>query len=132
MAHCERRSILKAGAVTAAMLWLPGDLRAASWRPGVFVVDRRFRVSQAIARDRSRRGAMIVDPRAEDLGISWRDRIPEWLDRNEAIVEGVTLWSDLIICEVFGRTLGLRLAGPPQPPTASTDRGLHRWLLARE
>lgn len=128
----ERRSILKAGAVTGAAICLPGELCAAGRRPGVFVVDRRFAVSEAVARDRRERGALVIDPRLEDLGISWRGPIPRWLDDNEAIVEGVTLWSDFVICEAFARTVGLALAGPPQPAASAADRGLHRWLLAGE
>jgi hypothetical protein len=131
MMRVERRSILKAGAVTAAVLCWPGDLRAAGSPARVFVVDRRFAVSEAVARDRRRRGAQIVDPREEDLGISWRGRIPKWLDRHEAIVEGVTLWSDSIICGAFGRTFGLRLATPLRPVALTVDEGLHHWLLLR-
>lgn len=132
MTRFERRSILKAGAAIVAASSLPGDLRAAGRRPGVFVVDRRFAVSEAAARDRHLRGAMIVDPRDEDLGISWRGRIPEWLNRYDATVEGVTLWSDFVICEAFGRSFGLRPVGPAQPVTWTADQGLHHWSLAAE
>ena len=127
----ERRSILKGGAAATAALCLPGELGAAGTRAGVFVVDRRFAVSEAVARDRRERGALVVDPRQEDLGVSWRGRIPEWLGDNEASVEGVTLWSDFVICQTFARSCGLRLVGAPQPAASAAEQGLHRWLLAR-
>jgi hypothetical protein len=127
----ERRTILKGGAAATAALCLPGELGASGRRAGVFVVDRRFAVSEAIARDRRGRGALVVDPREEDLGVSWRGRIPAWLGQNEASVEGVTLWSGFIICQTFARSFGLRLAGAPQPAASAAEHGLHRWLLVR-
>ncbi|HEU4652305.1 MAG TPA: hypothetical protein VFS49_12900, partial [Croceibacterium sp.] len=130
MTRFERRSVLMAGGVIALGMGLPCSLRASSAPAGVFVVDRRFAISEAAGRDRRACGALVVDPRDEDLGIGWRGAIPSWLNHNLATLEGVTLWSDFVICEALARTFGLRRAAAPT--AFEREEGLHHWLLSRE
>ena len=126
----DRRSVITAAVATGTALCVPGTLRAAARSPGVFVVDRRFAASAAAASDRAAVGAMVIDPRREDLGIAWRKRIPQWLDHNGGVIEGVTLWTDLVICQAFARDFRLALVLPPEPVQPVLAPGLQRWMLA--
>lgn len=134
MTNFDRRTIVKAGAVlgigAGTPLCMPLALRAAGPPHGVFVVDRRFAASVAAAVARSERGAVVIDPREEDLGICWRKRIPGLLAQRGHIVEGMTLWSDLFVCQTFARAHGLSLAGPPRPVHWAPASGLLLWTLA--
>jgi hypothetical protein len=130
MTGFDRRTVIATAAMTGAALTVPGALWAGKPRAGVFVVDRRFAASEAVALDRVGLGAIVIDPREEDLGIAWRQRIPQWLERNGRVMEGVTLWSDLFICQTFARSHGLVVVRSPQPvPSALADE-LQHWMLA--
>ena len=131
MTGCDRRTVIGAAMVTGAVLAVPRALWAAEPRPGLFVVDRRFAASDAAALDRASLGVIVIDPREEDLGMTWRQRIPRLLERNGAVVEGVTLWSDLFICQTFARPHGLTLIRPPQPVLSGLAAGLQHWKLAK-
>ena len=128
--NLDRRTVVKAGIVAGAALCVPAGLLARSRAAGVFIVDRRFAPSAATAMDGHRQGAMVIDPREEDLGLAWRTRIPAWLTRNSGVVEGVTLWSDFVISETFGRDLGLALVGGTQSVSFAQADGLSHWRLA--
>ena len=131
MPEFDRRSVIKAAVATGTTLCIPGHLRAAARSPGVFVVDRRFAASAAAASDRAAWGALVIDPRREDLGIAWRQRIPQWLEHHDGAIEGVTLWTDLVICQAFARDHRLAFVRPPEPVQPVRAPGLQRWMLAR-
>ena len=94
------------------------------------MVDRRFAVSAAAALDRDKLGITVIDPREEDLGKAWRGRIPRLLEQNRLVMEGVTLWSDLFICQTFARAHGLELVHPARRVPSASAAGLQYWTLA--
>lgn len=130
MTGFNRRSLIKATVATGTALCMPGSLSAAAKIPGVFVVDRRFAASTAAALERAALGTMVIDPRQDDLGIAWRNRIPKWLENHGRLMEGVTLWADLVICEAFARENRMTLVRPPQPVHALGAPGLQRWAIS--
>ena len=104
-----------AGALAVAAV-TPGSLQAAGIAgPALFVYDARLPLSQTAARDMAASGAALIDPRESDLGVAWRSRIPEALAAGGS-VEGLTLWSDCLISQIFAREQGLSftLAEVPQ------------------
>jgi len=122
---------MKSAMVTGAALTMPRALWAAEVRPGIFVVDRRFAASAAAALDRDKRGTTVIDPREEDLGNAWRVRIPRLLEQKGLVMEGVTLWSDLVICQMFARAHGLELTQPARRVPSASAAGLLYWTLAK-
>ena len=130
MTGFDRRTAMKTTIVTGAALSMPRALWAAGHRPGLFVVDRRFAVSAAAALDRDKLGITVIDPREEDLGKAWRGRIPRLLEQNGLVMEGVTLWSDLFICQTFARAHGLELVHPARRVPSASAAGLQYWTLA--
>ena len=74
-------------------------------------------------------GHIVIDPREEDLGLAWRKRIPVLLERYEGRLEGVTQWSDWVICQTFARQHGLILTRPPRA-FAAPAAVLYEWAFA--
>ena len=130
MTGMDRRSLIKGVVTTSAVLAIHPLAWAAEQRPGVFVADARFAASAAAALERRKLGVTVIDPREEDLGIAWRRRIPELLEQNGLPMEGVTLWSDLMISQTFARRHGLRLVQSSREMVSDPAAGLHHWKLA--
>lgn len=127
MTGFSRRTVIKGAAATTATLSIHSFAWAAEVPASVFVFDGRFGAAAALALNRSARGAAVIDPREEDLGLAWRGKIPRFLARQGTVVEGVTLWSDLLICRTFAREHGLALAGARE----LVGSGLLRWTMVR-
>lgn len=117
MTGLSRRGLMKGGAGALAVAAVTAaPLRAAGiGGPALFVYDARLPLSQTAAQDRAAAGAALIDPRESDLGVAWRSRIPEVLSAGGS-VEGLTLWSDCLISQIFAREHGLdfTLAEVPQ------------------
>jgi len=111
MTPITRRMLIKRGAATAALsvagATLPQSLRAAhiGGPTALFVFDARFDRSHSLAESYRSAGVALLDPRDTDLGIAWREVIPSLLQQGQ-VVEGMTLWSDRLICEIFAREAG--------------------------
>jgi len=88
-----------------------------------------FEAAAAAAAEKARQGALVIDPRKEDLGLAWRRQIPSFMRGKRAVVEGMTLWSDFIICQTFARDRGLTLLGTGVASNAYAD-GLQHWGFA--
>lgn len=131
MAGLDRRTAILGGMVAGSVFGLPSALRAADLPGRIIIVDRRFAASKAIAGSRAASGALVIDPRETDLGLVWREHLAVPLEHRESVVEGITLWSDLVICETFAREHGLRLASAPRQLGAGQPSGLQHWILAR-
>jgi hypothetical protein len=127
----DRRSVIKAGALAGLAFAQPALALGRAPRPALFVWDARFTPSSDVARLWSTRGTALIDARTEDLGVAWRERIPELLHANPGGIEGVTLWSDKFICESFGRErgLGIRFETQVSEPSRGATPLLH-WRLA--
>ncbi len=108
MTGVSRRGMMKGGAGALAVATLtPGPLRAATGLgPAVFVFDARFALSRTAAHDHASAGAELLDPRDHDLGVAWRSRFPAVV-REGRRIEGLTLWSDSLINQIFAREHGL-------------------------
>jgi hypothetical protein len=120
----DRRSVLVGSAALAATAVAPRLARAAQPGVAIFIMDARFEQSLLAARRWERHGAAVLDPRETDLGLAWHRTIPERI-RNGGIA-GLTLWSDMFICETLARQAGLRAVGPHVP----VGRDLFQWSLA--
>lgn len=107
MTGLSRRGLMKGGAGALAVAAVtPASLRATGIAgPALFVYDARLPLSQTAAHDMAATGAMLIDPREHDLGAAWRLRIPEALAAG-GTVEGLTLWSDCLISQIFAREQG--------------------------
>ena len=130
MAGFDRRTVIKGTLVAGAVLSTPSLARAAALRPSVFVADSRFRPSAAAALEWSKLGVAVIEARRDDLGIAWRRRIPSLLARDGGGIAGLTLWSDLLICQMLAREHGLALASPCRTVVPPVDDGLYDWMLS--
>ena len=130
MAQLDRRTVIKGTLAAGAVLSAPSVARATAPRTSVFVVDTRFLPSATTALEWEKLGAAVIDTRHDDLGNAWRRRIPDLLARNGGGVAGITLWSDMLICQMFAREHGLVLASPPRAVAPAVDAGLHYWMLS--
>ena len=130
MAGLDRRTVIRGALATGAVLSVPAVARTAIPRPSVFVVDTRFPSSAAAALDWSRLGVAVIEARRDDLGLAWRKRIPDLLARNGGGIAGMTLWSDLLICQMLAREHGLALASPCRTVVPPVDDGLYDWMLS--
>ena len=128
----DRRSVIKAGALASLAVAQPALALGRSERPVLFVCDMRFAPSSDAARLWRAHGVPLIDPRTDDLGVAWRERIPQLLRKNPGGIEGLTLWSDKFICESLGRERGLAIAFEAQVPQPSAIRAtpLLHWRLA--
>ena len=129
MAGLDRRTVIKGTAAIGTVFAMPSMVGAAVPRLGIFVADARFQASAAAALVFSEREATVIDAQLNDLGVAWRKRIPDLLAKNGGGVAGVTLWSDLLICQMFARDHDLVLASPPRAVAGAVD-GLHYWTLS--
>lgn len=104
----SRRGLMKGGAGALAVAAItPGPLQAAGGGTvSLFVYDARLPLSQTAAQERAAAGAALMDPRKNDLGVAWRSLIPEALALGGG-VEGLTLWSDCLISQIFAREHGV-------------------------
>lgn len=128
----DRRSVIKAGALAGLAIAQPALALGRGTGPVLFVCDMRFAPSSDAARLWRAHGVALIDSRTDDLGVAWRERIPQLLRANPGSIEGVTLWSDKFICESFGRERGLGIAFEAQVPQPSAPRAtpLLHWRLA--
>lgn len=129
MAQVDRRTMMQSALAVGALLHLPSVAQAATTRPSVVLVDERFLQSAAFARHWKTLGAAVIDARREDLGRAWRQRIPDLLTQSGASIAGVTLWSDLLICEMCARGHGPALATPTRALAPAAEPGLYHWVL---
>jgi hypothetical protein len=132
MAGLDRRTVIRGALAAGAVLSVPSVAGAAVPRPSVFVVDTRFTPSAAFALEWSKLGVAVIEARRDDLGIAWRKRIPDLLARNGGGIAGVTLWSDLLICQMFAREHGFVLASPSRAVTPAAGADLHHWMLSAQ
>ncbi len=131
-----RRTLIRRGAATAALATLASGAlvpsaavaTAPSRQPALFVFDARFSRSVALAHSHRANGADLLDPRADDLGVAWRGRIPGLLDQGAAI-EGLTLWSDRLICEIFARDAGVAFHATSLSAASGAPTQLYHWWL---
>ncbi len=129
MMDLDRRSMIGASLVAGMAALVPVSLSAATSAPSLFIFDARFPASARRAEGWRGRGIPVLDPRIDDLGIAWRERIPGLLRRHGRI-EGTTLWSDRFICESFGRDFGLQMSLAEPQPDLRSPAGLQSWTLA--
>lgn len=127
----DRRTSLKAlgvaGIATAPTL---GKALGASLPPPVAVV-YSSRVPQSAAFGQTApAGVLRVDSATRDLGLAWREEVRRALAKGAGRVEGLGLWSDLLISQGMGRELGLRLVHEAVVETGQTGLKLFRWSLA--
>ena len=109
---------------------VPGALHAAA--PGdpaaLFVFDARFARSVMLADSHRAAGATLLDPREIDLGVAWRETIPSLLGQGRTI-EGLTLWSDRMICEIFARDAGATFTSLEVSAGDKAATKLQHWQL---
>lgn len=131
MTGLSRRGLMKGGAGALALAAVtPAPLRAAGMAgPKLFVFDARLPLSQTAARDVVARGAALLDPRESDLGVAWRSSIPQALATGGG-VEGLTLWSDCLISQIFAREQGHAFTYA-EVPQAEGSEGLplYHWRV---
>ena len=126
MIELARRQAIAGGLLGGLMALAPGVALASGVRPvRAFFFDRRSAASSAQAQAHRAAGLATFDGRRDDLGRVWRRNLPSLL-AGGGTVAGLTPWSDLLIAELSGRDLGLRLEFH-QP----ADGGLHQWTLGR-
>lgn len=123
MIRSDRRSVLKGSLILAALTAAPPPLHARTPVPALIVYDARFAASRELAAHWRALGVPTLDPREYDLGLAWRQRIPDLLEGGGGI-EGSTLWSDQFICECIGADHALGLV------YAERVGSLRRWRLA--
>lgn len=127
----DRRTSLKAlGVAGIAAGPALGTAFGASLPPPVAVV-YSSRVAQSAAFGRSApSGVLRVDSATRDLGLAWREELRRVLAQGPGRVEGLGLWSDLLISQGMGRELGLRLVHEAVIETGPAGPKLFRWSLA--
>jgi IS5 family transposase len=136
MTLLTRRALIGHSAATAAITtFASGALLAAPVKaaepavaPALFVFDARFARSAALAGSHGATGIALLDPRKVDLGIAWREQIPALLRQGQRI-EGLTLWSDRMICEIFARDMGVPFAAEDVSAGEGTATRLQHWWL---
>ncbi|MFC3099035.1 hypothetical protein [Alteraurantiacibacter palmitatis] len=127
--HLTRRDVLAAGSALAAAATLPGQALAASAKgPALVVFDARFGLSAHLAERRAARGAATLDPRDHDLGLAWRVQLAGLLDAGEHI-EGLTLWSDRLVCEILARDAGHAFVASERPQASPEGAMLYHWVI---
>ena len=94
----------------------------------LFVFDARFARSVMLADSHLKVGAVLLDPRETDLGVAWRETIPSLLKQGRAI-EGLTLWSDRMICEIFARDAGATFTSLEVGAGDKAATKLQHWRL---
>ncbi len=133
MTPITRRTLIRRGAAAttvAGFVGLPSSLSAATppGSPALFVFDARFARSAALADSHRSAGATLLDPRIADLGIAWREQIPALLQQGQRI-EGLTMWSDKMICEIFARDAGASFTALEISAGDSAGTRLQHWWL---
>lgn len=133
MTPITRRTMMMHSAATitfAGGALVPAALRAAPLQvpPALFVFDARFARSTILAERYRAAGASLLDPRESDLGIAWRGLIPSLLQRGERI-EGLTLWSDRMITEIFAREAGAAFSALEVSAGDAAATSLQHWHL---
>lgn len=133
MTPITRRTLIARGAAATAVAGfgaLPARLSAAAPQgtPALFVFDARFARSAALADSHRATGAALLDPREADLGIAWREQIPALLQQGQRI-EGLTMWSDKMICEIFARDAGASFTALEISAGDRADTQLQHWWL---
>ncbi len=134
MTPITRRTLIARGAAATAVAVfgaLPATLSAAAPNgiPALFVFDARLSRSIALAHSHRTSGAILLDPRATDLGIAWREQIPALLQQGQRI-EGLTMWSDKMICEIFARDAGASFTAMEISAGDRAGTRLQHWWLA--
>ena len=136
MTPITRRTMIKRSAATAAVtcaggVLMPTSLHAepAQVPPALFVFDARFARSTMLAESYSAAGTTLLDPRETDLGVAWRGLIPSLLQQGQRI-EGLTLWSDRLITEIFARESGASFASLEMSAGDPAATRLQHWHLA--
>jgi hypothetical protein len=135
MTPMTRRTLIRRSAATAAFAALGGGGLApalASEAPGtpaaLFVFDARFMRSAVLAHNHRLAGAQVLDPRVADLGIAWRGQIAALLQQGLPI-EGLTLWSDRLISEIFAREAGVPFHSAAIASANSAASELYHWRV---
>jgi hypothetical protein len=135
MTPITRRTLIKCGSATAAMTLaggalMPPALHAATSdaTPALFVFDARFARSTMLAEHYRNAGAALLDPREADLGVAWRDLIPSLLQQGQRI-DGLTLWSDRMINEIFAREAGTSFSSLEVSAGDNAATSLQHWRL---
>ena len=129
MITSSRRNVMKGAIALSALGVMPATLHARGPAPAVFIYDARFDAARELALAWQRRGVAILDPREHDLGLAWREHIPQLLAKGGGI-EGATLWSDRFVCEAFGKEHGLAAQpGEARLPGDATG-SLRHWIVA--
>ena len=119
-----------AALAVASSAIIPTTLHAAEpgARAALFVFDARFARSAMLADSRLAAGAILLDPRETDLGVAWRETIPSLLKQGRTI-EGLTLWSDRMICEIFARDAGATFTSLEVSAGDKAATKLQHWQL---
>lgn len=135
MTPITRRTLIQRGAATAAFATMAGGGLApamATMAPvtpaALFVFDARFTRSAALADSHRLAGAQVLDPRVADLGIAWRGQIAALLQQGLP-VEGLTLWSDRLISEIFAREAGVPFHSMAMAKGSGAASELHHWRV---
>jgi hypothetical protein len=130
MTPITRRTMMMHSAAGAGGLLVPAALRAAPLQvpPALFVFDTRFARSAMLAQRYRAAGASLLDPRENDLGVAWRGLIPSLLQRGQRI-EGLTLWSDRMITEIFAREAGAAFSAQQISAGDAAATSLQHWHL---
>lgn len=136
MTPITRRTMIKRSAATAAITCAGGALMPTSLLatpsqvpPALFVFDARFARSTLLAESYRAAGASLLDPRETDLGVAWRGLIPSLLQQGQRI-EGLTLWSDRLITEIFAREAGATFSSLELAAGDAAATRLQHWHLA--
>lgn len=128
----DRRTMLAGTAAAAGIVVAnPSFAQMLRNRTSLFIYDARFDVSRQAAKQMAAQNIPFLDPRDRDLGVAWREDIPAMLADPNAIIAGMTLWSDQFVCESFGRDHGLSLSiGDTPSGPSGRDIGLQAWVLS--
>lgn len=137
MKPITRRSLLRHSAAGAVFAGMAGGVSASvlaaddpsAAMPALFVFDARFVRSAALADSRRSAGSALLDPRVADLGVAWRGRIPALLEQGLPI-EGLTLWSDGMISEIFARDLGASFHAVELASGSGPAAQLYHWRVS--
>ena len=131
--HLTRRAVLAAGSGLTLSSLLPAAASASTSAsvltgPALVVFDARFGLSALLAEHQAARGAATLDPRDYDLGLAWRGQMAGLLDAGERI-EGLTLWSDRLVCEILARDSGHPFAASARPLASPDGAMLYHWVI---
>lgn len=131
--HLTRRAMLAAGSGLTLSSLLPAAASARAsasilTRPALVVFDARFGISALLAERQAALGAATLDPRDHDLGPAWRGQMAGLLDAGGRI-EGLTLWSDRLVCEILARDSGHPFAASKRPLASPDGALLYHWVI---